>query len=61
LPDLLADREATLEFLKANLATARNRMKLKADKNIIKKEFQAGDKVLLKLQPCVQQSVVSQP
>ena len=36
-------------------------MKLKADRNRTEKEFQVGDKVLLKLQPYVQQSVVSRP
>jgi hypothetical protein len=59
--DLLLEREAKLELLKTNLAAARNRMKLKADRNRTEKEFQLGDKVLLKLQPYVQQSVVSRP
>lgn len=59
--NLLSDRAAQLEQLKANLATAQNRMKLKADRNRTEKEFQVGEKVLLKLQPYVQQSVVSRP
>jgi hypothetical protein len=49
LPELITDRTAHLEFLKKNLAAAQNRMKLKADKNRTEKEFQLGDKVLLKL------------
>lgn len=61
LPAMLIDRTAKMEFLKANLAAAHNRMKLKADKNRTEKEFRLGDKVLLKLQPYVQQSVVSHP
>jgi hypothetical protein len=59
--DMLAARAAQLEILKTNLAAARNRMKLKADRNRTEKEFQRGDRVLLKLQPYVQQSVVSRP
>jgi hypothetical protein len=55
----LTDRSAILELLKTNLAKSRNRMKLKADRNRTEKEFQLGEKVLLKLQPYVQQSVVS--
>jgi hypothetical protein len=58
LPAMLAHREAQLDMLKTNLAAARNRMKLKADINRSEKEFSVGDKVMLKLQPYVQQSVV---
>jgi hypothetical protein len=58
LPAMLAHRQAQLDMLKTNLAAARNRMKLKADRNRSEKEFSVGDKVLLKLQPYVQQSVV---
>jgi hypothetical protein len=54
LPAMLAHREAQLDMLKTNLAAARNRMKLKADRNRSEKEFSVGDKVLLKLQPYVQ-------
>jgi hypothetical protein len=61
LSELIADRAAHLELLKKNLAAAQNRMKLKADRNRTEKEFPVGDKVLLKLQPYVQKSVVSRP
>jgi hypothetical protein len=60
-PTMLTDRTAHLEILKTNLAAASNRMKLKADRNRTEKEFVVGDNVLLKLQPYVQQSVVSRP
>lgn len=60
-PVLLTDRTAQLELLNANLVAARNRMKLKTDRNRTEKEFTVGHKVLLKLQPYVQQSVVSRP
>jgi hypothetical protein len=44
-PAMLVDRSAHLEVLKAKLAAASNRMKLKADRNRTKKEFPVGDKV----------------
>jgi hypothetical protein len=50
-PGMLANREAHQELLKKHLA----------DKNRTEKEFHVGDKVLLKLQPYVQKSVVSRP
>lgn len=59
--EVLADREAQVEHLKQHLAAAQNRMKQKADRLRTEKEFQLGDKVLLKLQPYVQRSVVSRP
>jgi hypothetical protein len=58
---MLTDRAAQVEQLKMHLAAAQNRMKLKADRSRTEKEFQLGDKVLLKLQPYVQQSVVTRP
>jgi hypothetical protein len=60
-PTILTERTAQLELLKTKLAVASNRMKLKADRNRIEKDFSVGDQVLLKLQPYVQQSVVSRP
>lgn len=59
--DFLQDREAHLEMLKQHLVAAQNRMKIKADRHRTDREFQVGEKVLLKLQPYVQQSVVSRP
>lgn len=59
--DVLTARAAQLTILKQNLATAQNRMKQNTDKHRTKKEFQVGDKVLLKLQPYTQASVVNRP
>lgn len=47
--------------LRAQLARAQNRCKLKADKNRTERSFDVGDQVLLKLQPYVQSSVASHP
>jgi hypothetical protein len=43
-------------MLKAKLAAAQNRTKIEADKHRLDREFQVGDRVLLKLQPYVQWS-----
>lgn len=59
--DLLAERAAQLTILKQNLARSQNRMKMQADKKRVEKEFLVGDKVLLKLQPYAQASVVNRP
>lgn len=61
IPDMVSDKAAQLELLKQHLASAQNRMKTKADRNRTEKEFQVGEKVLLKLQPYVQKSVVNRP
>lgn len=58
---LVQDRETQLTRLKAHLQVAQNRMKVQADKNRTDRQFQVGESVLLKLQPYVQQSVVSRP
>jgi len=58
---LLTDKATQLQRLKINLVAAQNRTKMKADKHRTKKEFQVGEKVLLKLQPYVQNSVVRRP
>jgi hypothetical protein len=55
------EREAHNDLLRQHLLQAQNKMKLKADKNRTHREFQVGEQVLLKLQPYVQQSVVSRP
>lgn len=57
----LLDRESHLERPKQHLATAQNWMKIQADRNRVDREFQIREHVLLKLQPYVQQLVVSRP
>lgn len=59
--DWLLDREAQLAALKRHLDAAQNRMKIQADHHRTDRRFQVGEQVLLKLQPYVQQSVVSRP
>jgi hypothetical protein len=59
--DIIRDRAAQLANLKQHLAAAQNRMKIQADRMRTDRQFQVGDKVLLKLQPYTQQSVVSRP
>jgi hypothetical protein len=58
--ELLADRQVHTTLIKSNLAKARNRIKLQADKQHTDQEFQVGDEVLLKLQPYIQ-SLVAYP
>jgi hypothetical protein len=58
---LLKGRDAQLVKLKEHLCAAQNRMKLQDDKKRTDRVFQVGDMVLLKLQPYVQQSMVSRP
>jgi hypothetical protein len=58
---VLTDRAAQLEMLKQNLAAAQNRMKSYADGKRTERVFQVGDKVLLKLQPYAQATVVNRP
>jgi hypothetical protein len=59
--EMLTERTAQPEIPKTNLAKAQNRMKMKADKNHTEKGFQIGEKVISKLQPYIQQFVVSRP
>jgi len=59
--EFLQQRETQLAALKTHLAAAQNRMKLQADRSRSDRHFQVGERVLLKLQPYVQQSVVSRP
>jgi hypothetical protein len=55
------DRAQQIEILKNHLAAAQNRMKLYADRQRTERSFQVGDKVLLKLQPYAQTTVVNRP
>lgn len=55
------ERQLHLQTLKEHLAAAQNRMKLQADKKHTDLVFQVGEKVLLKLQPYAQTSVVNRP
>lgn len=59
--DFVQNREWQLGLLKNQLLKAQARMKLYADKNRTEVNFQVGDKVLLKLQPYAQSSLVNRP
>ena len=59
--DFLADHKLHSVLLKEHLEKARKRMKLLADRSRTDVSFQVGDKVLLKLQPYAQSSVVNRP
>jgi hypothetical protein len=50
-----------LEKLKEHLANAQNYMKMQADKHMSEKQFQVVEKVLLKLQPYAQSSLINRP
>lgn len=56
---VITDRAAQVEMLKQHLTAAQNRMKIYADSKRTEREFQVGDKVLLKLQPYTQATVVN--
>jgi hypothetical protein len=47
--------------LKEHLARAQNKMKVTADKHRTHQEYQVGERVLLKLQPYAQSSLVNRP
>lgn len=59
--DFLVQRAMQFEALKTHLLRAQNRMKMYADTKRTEASFQVGDKVLLKLQPYVQSSLVNRP
>ena len=59
--EVAQERQLHLQTLKEHLAAAQNRMKLQADKKCTDLVFQVGEKVLLKLQPYAQTSVVNRP
>ena len=61
LAEFIADRQLHSELLKDHLAKAQARMKLSADRLRTDTSFQVGDRVLLKLQPYAQSSVVNRP
>jgi hypothetical protein len=58
---VLQDRALQIETIKQHLTTAQNRMKIYADSKRSERVFQVGDKVLLKLQPYAQKTVVNRP
>jgi hypothetical protein len=57
--ELLSDRQLHTELLKQQLMKAQHRTKMQADKNRVDREFQVGEKVMLKLQPYAQTSLVN--
>jgi transposase InsO family protein len=58
---VIEERAHQVELIKQHLAVAQNRMKLFADRNRTEKSFEVGDKVLLKLQPYAQATVINRP
>jgi hypothetical protein len=59
--DMLVERWLQMEVVKQHLTTVQNKIKVQADKHRSDREFKVGEKVLLKLQPYAQSSVVSRP
>jgi hypothetical protein len=59
--DIALEYQAQNELLRAQLVRAQQRMKSYADRNRVERQFATGEKVLLKLQPYAQQSVVNRP
>jgi hypothetical protein len=57
LDEWLQNRALMQDLIKQHLARAQERMKKQADKHRTEREFQVGDVVYLKLQPCIQSSV----
>ncbi|XP_018849027.1 uncharacterized protein LOC109012047 [Juglans regia] len=54
----LQNRDQILKLLKENLESARNRMKIQADKHRTERKFEEGDLVYLRLQSYRQKSVI---
>jgi ribosomal protein L21E len=48
-----------VEVLRQQLSCAQKHMKIQADKKCFERQFEVGDKVYLKLQPSIQQSVAT--
>jgi hypothetical protein len=61
IQELVTERHLHTGLIKQHLATVQNRIKLQADKLRTDRKFQVGDRVLLKLQPYAQHSVVNRP
>jgi hypothetical protein len=59
--DLITKRQLHSTLIKQHLAAAQNIIKLQAEKNRTDRQVQVGDKVLLKLQPYAQGSLVNMP
>jgi len=59
--EFMTDRVLLLGIFKDNLLRAQNHMKQAADRHRSDVVFQVGDKVLLKLQPYAQSSLVNRP
>jgi hypothetical protein len=59
--ELIEELQAQEVMLKEQLAKAQNKMKQTADKHRRLQEYQVGDRVLLKLQPYAQSSLVNRP
>jgi hypothetical protein len=59
--DTVAELQAQATVLKEQLAQAQNKMKTWADKHRRPQEYQVGERVLLKLQPYAQSSLVNRP
>jgi hypothetical protein len=57
--ELLTKRNTHVELIKTHLVAAQNRMKAQANKHCTNKEFQVGERVLLKLQPYAQTSMAN--
>jgi hypothetical protein len=58
---VLTDRAVQIEKLKHHLTEAQNRMKIYADSKRTERSYEVGDKVLLKLQPYAQATVINRP
>jgi hypothetical protein len=57
--EFIGDREVQMNLLEEQLLRAQNKMKANADKHRTATTFQVGEKVLLKLQPYAQSSLVN--
>jgi hypothetical protein len=59
--ETITELQQQASVLREHLANAQNRMKLMADKHRRQQEFQVGERILLKLQPYAQSSLVNRP